>query len=698
MKNISDILIKRAREFPNKIAFTIFGKDEKIDNITFGELEERVESFSRYLYEQTDIEKSYMLLYNQNIEVIVAFLACIRIGVTTIPMEMPEENKEILKWENVVENSQTAYIITNKCKTKFLEQICKKSEKLKNINVLCENKGNLKYVKKKNNVAILQYTSGSTGNPKGVIITNNSLLDNMDKIKKKFEFNKESRMVTWLPYYHDLGLILGILEGIYVGYRVILMDPKTFMKNPQIWIRAISDYKGTHIVAPNFAYTIMKNMLNKMDNVQKKSCSFRSVKKAICGGEPVDLNTMLCFLKTAKTVGFRENVLSPAYGLAEATLVISSYQIGQKVNWLKVDRKEFENHHIVIKDRGYLNGDMDITDQSCSDSMYVIGNGFAIEEHNISIRTENGEKVKQLEVGEICFSGDSLADGYWEKVELNKQLFGYDIDGTKYLKTGDLGFVDENGELYIAGRIKDLIIIRGTNYYPQDLERISFNSSPSFKVDGTAAFSINEKLVIVQEICQEYEMNGYYSELADDIRMNILKTCNIEVEEIVFVKEGSVPKTGSGKIQRQRAKKLFLKKLLPSVLEIYGSKIKKETNKTIKNYQDLKNNIERIVLAQLNIRNDKINETMTFNEMGISSMISLVVIEKLEKLLNRIISPVTIYNYNTINDLTNYLWSLIEGDIEEDSVVEEDCDVEEEYTSDELIKLLEKEIGGLENV
>lgn len=699
MYNISEILYKNSVEKADDIAFTTIVDNKYID-ITYAELNKRVDRFARYVNNINEKKLSCILLFEQGIEVVVSFLACIRLGIIAIPMEFKNGKEYDYKLKNVVVDSNAGYIITN---SKFVDSIkdnCNKIEVLNNISVICENYSDKDFTTKNSKVAFLQYTSGSTGNPKGTIITNDSLIENIKQFSKSWGMSEDSVVINWLPYFFDIGLIFGILSGIYVGCRTVLLKPSVFVENPELCVKLISKYKVTQIVGPNYMFNVIKNVLKKIDT---KDISFSNMKKAICGGEPVDIDTAIDFLRESEKIGFKKNVFAPSYGLAEATLAVSTYKVNQPAKWIELDRKSFEKEEVVVKNKGIIHSGMNTIKDLLSESVFIIGCGYSIDEHCISICDMSGNKLNSFKIGEICFSGKSLSDGYWNSEKLSNNIFAYTKDGNKYLKTGDLGFIDEEGVLYITGRVKDLIVLRGVNYYPQDIEKIVFSSSNKLKEFGCAAFSIyddsTEKVIIVQEVLPEYYNNFEYNDCASVIRKNVLDSYGIEVEKIFFIKTGNIPKTGSGKIQRQKSKTLVMSDEIMGVLGISNLNVSKKRSK-IECVEDLKQNISNIVSEKLGINNLSTDETLTFNDMGVNSMISLQIIDEINLLLQTNISPVIIYNYNTINDLTNYLWkNNIDDMVEEglDKSVTSDVEISKDsynqLSSDEIISLLENEIG-----
>ncbi len=711
--SVAGVLECRARRTPDQTAYGMLDADFHLSAVTYGELFRRVSVFASRLsgFKIAGGDRC-LLMFQQGIDFIAALLACNRIGAIPVPVNMPARNKSLARWENIAVNSGARCLITEQAGVASLSEIRKNSAVLSALPVYSEQEGALAWTMPgSNELAFLQYTSGSTGEPKGVMVTHASLMNNLGQLEATLAVDENSVMVSWLPFYHDMGLILGILLGIYAGCRVILMRPADFMQQPLNWLKAISVYGATHTAAPNFAYELAADKLEKLTRAGGEHISLQSLERVVCGAEPVHLNTLLKFSRAARPFGLGEDVLNPGYGLAEASLVVSTYKKGQPAGWLKLDRNALQSGAVSVLDRGRLDDAPAVPAESTPGETYLVGNGFVVDGHRLTVRNPvDGTGLGPQAIGEICFAGPSVAKGYWNRPAETEQTFpGDEKTGEVYLKTGDLGFKDTNGELYITGRIKDLIIIRGMNHYPQDIERTAFSADPDLRTDGAAAFSVvrdgEEKLVLIQEVNRPAVRSPRCGSWAKKIRAAVLKVHGIPVEAIVFIPPLRVPRTTSGKIQRNKARSMYLnnqwdKVVGVSALEEIGGR-GPAAAAGIDSREALADYIAALVAEQLAVPAAEIDRDMPFMELGVNSMMSLSVRNALEQTLGFIIPAAALFNYNTVRQMGGYLFDLknnpgggpARGETGAAGVVPLEAELDK-LSENELLELLEKELEG----
>ncbi|MDJ0695421.1 non-ribosomal peptide synthetase [Mastigocoleus sp. MO_188.B34] len=563
--NIVKLLRHRAIEQPQKLAYTFLTDSlTKEANLNYRELDQYARAIGAKLQSLNLTGHRALLLYYPGIDYIAALFGCLYAGVVAVTVYPPKFSRSTRK-RSRLENIQTIAIdaqptigLTTSSLLKRAKEFIGHSSLLEAFPWICSDALPIEAGANwempsldTNTLALLQYTSGSTTTPKGVMLSHGNLLHNLSLICHNFRLTSESRGVIWLPPYHDMGLIGGILEPIFVGFSVTLMSPMTFLQRPLKWLQTISQTHATCSGGPNFAYELC---LQKITSEDKKNLDLSCWDVAFCGAEPIRPQTVERFVAEFGDCGFREEAFYACYGLAEATLLVSG---AQKVRFpaIKSFQKKALEYDQVIE-----------VETHDEDSKKLVGCGQAVPSQKIKIVDPQTLQVCESNcVGEIWLSGASVAQGYWNQEESTQQTFFCYLSENShepYLRTGDLGFLHE-GELFVTGRLKDSIIIGGRNYYPQDIELTVEQSHSAFKMGGCAVFSVevdsadSEKIVIVQEVKPSANQDGW-EEIFSTIRQSIADEYSLQVYTVVLIKLGSLPKTASGKIQRHACKASFL--------------------------------------------------------------------------------------------------------------------------------------------
>jgi acyl-CoA synthetase (AMP-forming)/AMP-acid ligase II len=568
-----DILRNRAREQPHQIIynFLVDGENEKL-SLTYGELEQKAKAIATYLQSITSPQDRVLLLYPSGLDYITAFFGCLYAGVIAIPAYPPRPNRSLNRIQNILHNAQTDLALTNSETLMSLEKQLEKTPELTKLRWITTNTIDSHLASNwhepdisEASMAFLQYTSGSTAEPKGVKIAYQNLLHNLEAIHRCFRHSPQSKGVIWLPPYHDMGLIGGILQPLYGGFPVTLMSPLIFLQNPLRWLKAISNSQATTSGGPNFAYDLC---VRKFKPEQSVGLDLSSWEVAFNGAEPINHETLDQFSQTFAPYGFNPSAFYPCYGMAEATLIISGGSGERAVLTKQVQKKALEAHKIVPAE---AKDPHPYTLVSCGRSLN--DQKLAIANPETLISCSPGE------VGEIWVSGLSVAQGYWHQPEETKTTFNAYLQDTQegpFLRTGDLGFMDGE-ELFFTGRLKDIIIIKGRNHYPQDIEKTVEETASWIRPSGVASFSIDvegeEKLVILAEVERRYwssnRSNGKVNsdsvsdlisvkDLTQLIKREISKNHDLQVYTTLLLKPGSLPKTSSGKIQRHACRIDFL--------------------------------------------------------------------------------------------------------------------------------------------
>lgn len=398
-------------------------------------------------------------------------------------------------------------------------------------------------------VAYLQYTSGSTSEPRGVIVTHANLVANLEACRELIALDESSVNVSWCPLTHDMGLVMGALPSAWFGMLSVLMPPGAFIRRPMTWMRAMSAYGGTHGYSPNFGYDLL---VDRSTAEEREALDLSGVKALINGAEPVRRLTRDRFLDAFAVAGIRPEAHTPGYGLAEATVLVSASTTDDPGRVLWVDGEALEQHRVVRRDKGDAGAR-----ELCVD-------GRPASQYDVRIvDPATGVELPADEVGELWMRGPSVSPGYWRREEATGEYFGGRLagdDGGPFLCTGDLAFLD-GGEIVVCGRAKDLIVIRGRNLYPQDIEVTAELSHEAVRLGGSAAFAVEdesgetmETLVLVAEVDGE----PVEAEVVEAISRAVLREYELRVSDVLLVPPYTVPKTSSGKKQRAASRRLWM--------------------------------------------------------------------------------------------------------------------------------------------
>ncbi|MEF2965238.1 fatty acyl-AMP ligase [Paenibacillus sp. M1] len=568
-RNLLDMLQERERQFPDKRAFVYLQNGEnESENATYSELYKSSVKVAAYLqYLELKGERALILLPS-GIEYIVAFLGCLQAGVIPIPAYPPTKSRNNDRLLSIYENAEPGLIILpSRAMTAKLPAAMRDAPIIL-IEEMLENQfpyDSMVETIEPDDIAFLQYTSGSTSTPKGVMVTHRNLLHNFNLMATQFGHSVHTRIVTWLPFYHDMGLIGNILQNIYNGGMCYIMAPLDFIQKPVRWLNAISKYSATYSGGPDFSYQLCSRNITEEE---KSSLRLDCWSSAYCGSEPVHAETLRMFYESFRDYGLRKESLLPGYGLAEFTLcaTVSRAQTGPVVQ--AVDEEALRRNEIVP------------VSEQADGGVRLVSSGVISDFLNVEIVNPiTREPCQTNQIGEIWLRGESVAKGYWNDPYKSQEVFqaakAQGREGDFYLRTGDLGFIC-NGELFVTGRWKDLIIIRGQNYYPQDIEWIAASSHEDLHETNAAAFSIerqgSEKLVVVCEMKRELrhkskarqlDLTAMLEEVARMIRTRILDELQIEAYDIRIVPPLGIPKTSSSKVQRGKCKAMYLNGTLP---------------------------------------------------------------------------------------------------------------------------------------
>ncbi|MFZ5855571.1 MAG: fatty acyl-AMP ligase [Chloroflexota bacterium] len=570
--NPVEVLQRRAQETPDRLSHMLLGATEaESHSLTYSQLDAEVKKMAAYLQSVTEPGQRALLVYPTSLEFVVAMFACMYAGVIPIPTNPPGMNRSAQRLEAIARDAQARLVLTT---PEYQHAFLAEAEQFPDFAALtwvtreavAAGSGHSLQIPviTPQSTAFMQYTSGSTNIPKGVVISYRNLSHNLHAMHETRlrgnEYSDDAVILTWTPLFHDMGLLIGTFLTPMDGTPSILMPTIQFMQNPLHWLKAIQKFKATASGGPNFAYDLC---VNKIPLEKCEGLDLSSWKIAYNSAEPVRAETQARFAEKFAPFGFRPESQAPCYGMAETTLVIS-YYIGEKQTVTqRFRRADFEEGRLVPSDSN-----------DPKETVEAVSSGTPLVDYQIAIANPKTRKrCAPDEVGEVWISGDSVGEGYWNRPEDTKHTFGAHFAETHegpYLRTGDLGFIHD-GHVYITGRLKDLLIVRGRNYYPQDVEMTVERTHPALRAGGGAAFSVTEdnveQLVIVHET-QRREMDGVdWNDVIKTIRTNVAREHGIRAHAVILIRRATIAKTSSGKIQRSEMKRRYLENELQVVAE-----------------------------------------------------------------------------------------------------------------------------------
>jgi len=548
------LLRARARQTPGRIAYTFLREDGGEEHIAYAALAARVDALAAHMLGQAAAGDRVLLLYPAGIDFIVAFFACLAAGLVAVPAAPANRARDAARLAALVSDAAPAFALcapaTQATTAAALERADCALPLL--LGVGDAHPARLP-VPRLDTVAFLQYTSGSTGQPKGVEVTHANIGANVAAIGSAFGFSLGTVMVSWLPPFHDMGLIGSICAPLALGFRSVLMAPGTFLRRPASWLEAITHYRATCSGGPNFAWDLC---LRRVDEAQKARLDLSCLKVLYNGAEPVRAATLDGFLEAFGACGLRREALFPCYGMAEATLLVAGGPRARAPRVLTLDADALERGAVLEAAAGQAGSRALV---SCGPA--APGVAVAVVDPARSVLAEEGE------VGELWIAGAGVARGYHARPQDSARLFGLRIGaapahlaGARWLRSGDLGFMHA-GELYITGRRKDVIVVNGRKIHAQDVEALAEAACAELAPNCCAAFALDgdggERLALVVEVSRALARGGDLDAAARRIRAAVAAGTGLGLHTLAFVAPGAFPRTTSGKVQRARCKALL---------------------------------------------------------------------------------------------------------------------------------------------
>ncbi|HYG62721.1 MAG TPA: amino acid adenylation domain-containing protein, partial [Thermoanaerobaculia bacterium] len=545
MKSLVELLHRQATEQPGR-GYTFLTQGEEAGaRLSYDGLQRRARTIAAVLARSVPRGERVLLLYPSGVELIAAFFGCLYAGVIAVPVQPPHGRRPDPRLGGVAADCRPRAVLTTAALLVRREGIAGQVPEL--ASALWLDTGTVDEDEDAGRepgpeeVAFLQYTSGSTGTPKGVVVTHANLLHNLEAIRRAFRQTAESVVVGWLPLFHDMGLIGNVLQPCYVGCDCVLMPPAAFLQRPARWLRAIERFGGTTSGGPNFAYDLCVRALGPEE---REGLDLSSWSVAFNGAEPVRAETLRRFAEAFAPCGFRREAFFPCYGLAEATLFVAGGPPDGEPG-------------IGTFASGPLEAGTAVPAGDGAGRELVSCGRASAEQRIVVVDADSGVPCPEGRVGEVWVAGPSVAAGYWGRPDESAATFRARLGGEAFLRTGDLGFL-AGGELFLTGRLKDLIILRGRNLYPQDLELTAERSHPALRAGG-AAFSVDgqgeERVVLALEVERHA---GDLGAVADAVRRAVADEHGVAVADVLLLRGGTVPKTSSGKIRRRECRARYL--------------------------------------------------------------------------------------------------------------------------------------------
>ena len=565
-RNLVDVLRERARTRPTDRAFTFLIDGEmEGDTLTYGQLDAKARSIAASLATHGLIPgERALLLYPPGLEFIAAFFGCLYAGIIAVPAYPPQPSqiaRTLPRLLSILTDANVAIVLCDTTVSRSGKTMAAHAPALVNVPWLSTDRLGDSHADEWNSgriapdhLAFLQYTSGSTESPRGVMVSHANLLHNLAYARHQGGNDEGTISVSWLPVIHDMGLIEGVLQPIFAGYPAHLMAPASFLQRPMRWLRAISRYKATNSGAPNFAYDLC---VRKVNDDQLSELDLSSWRIAYNGAEPIRRDTLVSFYERFRTAGFRWKAFFPVYGLAESTLLVSTGDGEYEPVIRDVDAEQLTKGRVVAP------GFDSPVKSLVSSGPHGFGTRVLIVDPNTATPCADGD------VGEIWVSSPSVARGYWRRDLSTAETFRARLadGGGPFLRTGDLGTMIE-GELFVTGRIKDTIAIRGCKYYPQDLELTVERQSSAIRSGCCAAFALDvgdgESVGLAMELdprqlpIDRESRERAFAEIVDGVRAAVSTEHGVILSVVAIVNVGGVPKTSSGKLQRSACRERLI--------------------------------------------------------------------------------------------------------------------------------------------
>ncbi|MEO1628147.1 MAG: fatty acyl-AMP ligase, partial [Bacteroidota bacterium] len=561
VSTLHECLIQQAQAHPDRQLFSFLAKGGNVEEVSYGQLHEAALSIGVYLQVNCESGSCILIHCPNDFSFVKAFWGCLYAGMIAVPVQEIQRAATASHFLSIADDAKPTMVLTTPSGRNKLEA-CLLSQKepttlpgpwtITSLDQIPQlSNATVSLQPSTEDIAYLQYTSGSTARPKGVVIKHQNVLANIAAINERGQHGPEDRIVSWLPFFHDMGLVYGVLLPVVLDVPTVILKPLTFLQQPLHWLATISRHQATHTVAPNFAYDLC---VQKVDSQNPPTLDLSCLKIASVGAEPVRAETLARFSEAFASAGFDPTVFSPSYGLAENTLMVSVLAMDQNPLHFSVDRNSLGQ------------GIWKEVEPGSANSQILMACGRPSKQTEIvRVHPEKETLCGEDEIGEIWLRSPSAGAGYWQNPAGSKEKFGAYLkeDGRgPYLRTGDLGII-KNDQVIITGRLKDLLIFRGRNYYPNDIESAVQEMDASLRPASCAAFSVHvdgeEQLVLVRVVRRlKRTSEEARQKLVRQIRSCISDHFQLRTHSIALAEPAAFPRTSSGKVQRTACKQKFI--------------------------------------------------------------------------------------------------------------------------------------------
>lgn len=648
--DLISLLEQRTGADPDRIAYRYLGATRGPRTLTRAELLRAATGIARHLQQQGSLPgERALLLFPPGLEFISAFLGCTASAAIAVPAPPPnplKPTRSLQRLQSILRSAAPTWALTTSGVLEALRPALDALPAYRSLRWICvdqlpTSEQPLSSRAGPDQAALIQFTSGSTSDPRGVTLSHGNLLENLRYFDQGWDHDERSILVSWLPAFHDLGLVYGVLAPLWGGFDGIQMSPIDVIQRPRLWLEAISTWRATHSGGPNFIYDLCVRKIPAQD---VPTLDLRSWRMALTAAEPVRAETLTRFSAHFAPAGFRPRTFCPGYGLSEGTCKVTAVACTAEPTLLSVRASALERHRVEPTDDG-------------PDARTLVGCGRpGLGTQVVIVDPRTRRRLEPGHVGEIWVSGPGVSQRYWGRPRITKDRLAARLPDTSgaFLRTGDLGFLSD-GELFITGRIKDVVIVRGANHYPQDIEHTVTDAHPAIRPGCVAAFGREvhgeERLTVVAELDVRRLGDAHPDQIADTVTRAVSEHHGLRLHELVFVRAGTIPKTTSGKIQRHACRA----ELEAGDLALLEPSAEDAPPDPAPNRDDIRTQLIDIVVDVADLPRERLEPHTSLHALGVDSLAGVNIAYEIGVLTGRDVPDRLISEHDTIGKLVDYV-------------------------------------------